>query len=176
MTLSNNIALILCLNPVTDSTPTDDPIVSPNGSPIIGTEETLTACALATFRWEDGRVAYDYAGETECDWDNQRTLTTSDGKELLRDENGVIWPSSQCMPLSHWQARRGPLDTYVFCYRKEYTPEHYLAYCAEADHEPTPNGWHDWVLEDIAEDVGALPGDGLMNYVQQIPAASKAPG
>jgi hypothetical protein len=157
---------------MTDSTPSDDAIVSPTGSRIVGTEEKLTACALARFDWDGDRAIYDHVGETECDWDSQRTATSPNGETLVRDTDGTTWPITQCMPRSHWQTRRGQLDTYVFTFRREYTPEQYLTCCTENDLEPTPDGWHDWVLADIAEDVCALPDDGLMNYVQRVPTAT----
>ena len=64
---------------------------SPIGSMIRGTLETITGCALISFN-DDG--SWDYDGETDVWWDEQRTLT-KDGEDLFVDEAGYSWKASE---------------------------------------------------------------------------------
>lgn len=58
-------------------------------SPIKGTLETLSGCALFSEvkRKSDGSISYEYVGETEVFWDEQRTVTGDEGVIYL-DEKG----------------------------------------------------------------------------------------
>ena len=80
-------------------------LVAPNGSPIIGTWETLKATALAdTFKvQDDGSLAPEYEGESEMDWDSQawddEPVEGERGPDehMVVAEDGEVWPLSKCI-------------------------------------------------------------------------------
>ena len=59
------------------------------GKKILGTEEKLLACALIkrVVRLPDGKLEYDFDGETKVFWDGQMTSTTFDGLIEFVDED-----------------------------------------------------------------------------------------
>lgn len=71
---------------------------SPNGTPIIGTLETITARAeisADTFaRNADGSIVFEYEGETEVFWDDQETVRRN-GEVIYLDEDGGEWTAAQ---------------------------------------------------------------------------------
>lgn len=69
--------------------------VSPTGSPIIGTLETIIGRANAVEYSETG--APDYDGGTEVYWDEQKTVERN-GSPVYLDENGGEWAFSQLVP------------------------------------------------------------------------------
>lgn len=72
-------------------------LVAPNGSPIIGTADTIPGTALAdTYDVEpDGSLTPNYVGETDVYWDGQTTNTDANGETLYVAEDGNEWPESQ---------------------------------------------------------------------------------
>lgn len=66
--------------------------VSPTGSPIIGTKELIPGVALVASISETGEPEYE--GETDVDWDGQRTVKR-DGKILFVDDDGEQWTFDQ---------------------------------------------------------------------------------
>lgn len=71
-------------------------VTSPTGSKIIGTYDTIQATALVYgFRsGPNGLLEYEYAGETEVDWDSQETIM-KDGERTFVDGEGNVWRESQ---------------------------------------------------------------------------------
>lgn len=80
------------LGPAYASEPQIVALQAPDGTPIVGTFERLTGCAHLTdlVRHPDGKITYEYTGNTEVHWDDQETATHL-GNELFVDENGNIW-------------------------------------------------------------------------------------
>jgi hypothetical protein len=77
--------------------------IAPNGSPITGTLETVSAVAEISefsFRWNDDhtRVEFEYGGWTEVDWNGQESVVR-DGGLVFVDEEGVSWPESMIVLL-----------------------------------------------------------------------------
>jgi hypothetical protein len=72
---------------------------SQKGIEIIGTAETVAATALVV-GWtkdSDGSMQPEYSGSTDVDWNAQVTDTDADGSIMLVDEDGNVWPASQCV-------------------------------------------------------------------------------
>ena len=71
-------------------------LVAPDGSIIMGTLDTIQACALIerARRKADGTLDFDWAGETKVYWDTQAPQTL-EGRTLLMDESGRAWPEDQ---------------------------------------------------------------------------------
>jgi hypothetical protein len=71
---------------------------APNGLRILGTKEIISGRAEISDgsykRDADGNLTYDYAGETEIFWDEQKTVE-QDGKEVFLDEDGGEWTADQ---------------------------------------------------------------------------------
>jgi hypothetical protein len=65
-------------------------LVGPDGAAIIGTLETVRGVAGieagSVRRAADGGIAFDYAGETDIWWDEQKTVLR-DGERVFVDEN-----------------------------------------------------------------------------------------
>ena len=75
-------------------------LVTSHGVAVVGTLETIPGCARITDgsarRDASGRIAFDYAGDTEVWWDNQITETDAMSNErLFVDENGDTLPESE---------------------------------------------------------------------------------
>lgn len=68
---------------------------SPNGSPIVGTYDTIQALARATEFSENGEP--EYTGDTEVFWDTQETITRDDHIVYL-DDDGDEWLFSDLVP------------------------------------------------------------------------------
>ena len=69
--------------------------VSPEGNPIIGTLEFVEGVALADITVSDnGELNLEYSGETEVDWDSQRTKT-EEGERLFVCSRRKVWRESQ---------------------------------------------------------------------------------
>ena len=69
--------------------------ISPEGNPIIGTLEFVEGVARADITIGDnGELNVEYSGETEVDWDSQRT-TTEDGERLFVCSRRKLWRESQ---------------------------------------------------------------------------------
>ena len=72
---------------------------SPKGTEIISTAETIAATALVV-GWtkdSDGNMQAEYSGSTDVDWNAQVTDTDANGSTMLLDEDGNVWPASQCV-------------------------------------------------------------------------------
>lgn len=73
-------------------------LVSPTGVPITGTYETCPGLAaianIALGTRDGGRFEFDYAGDTEMFWDDQRTIRRN-GERVFLDANGAEWLESQ---------------------------------------------------------------------------------
>ncbi len=71
--------------------------LSPKGTRILGTLEELTARAeIASFtRGPDGKIEWDYEGDTEVFWDGQMTVKDKQGREIFLDANGDEWALDQ---------------------------------------------------------------------------------
>jgi hypothetical protein len=68
----------------------------PHGHEIQGTLETVQGCALAWFyRDQDGKIAFEYEGETEIFWDTQMSLHR-DSKPLFLCTAGDEWTEDEC--------------------------------------------------------------------------------
>lgn len=69
-------------------------VKSPTGVPIVGTAESLLATAhIQGFsRDKNGKLAFDYAGDSNIHWDTQETKKDKNGQTLFEDENGDEWP------------------------------------------------------------------------------------
>ena len=70
----------------------------PTGYEIAGTLDVVDATATilpSTFRKDaDGRLDFEYAGESEVDWDTQRTKTRNT-RRLFIDEEGGVWTEDE---------------------------------------------------------------------------------
>lgn len=66
--------------------------LSPSGSPIIGTSDTVSCRAEIVGIEDDGTPEYE--GDTEVFWDEQETKER-DGKILFMDEDGYEWTFDQ---------------------------------------------------------------------------------
>lgn len=76
--------------------PTYD-MVSPNGDEIIGTFESIRGHAKigrCEGRDKDGKLIFDWEGETVIWWDEQRTIE-EDGERLFVDANYNLWKESE---------------------------------------------------------------------------------
>lgn len=60
------------------------------GELAVATIETLPGRALLNLE-EDGTA--EYAGETEIDWNGQKSVRDKDGNRILCCDNGHEWPS-----------------------------------------------------------------------------------
>jgi len=71
---------------------------APNGSPIMGTLEVVSARAEITDdsfeRDKDGNVTFDWLGATTVFWDDQETVIRDD-KPVFLAEDGTEWTSDQ---------------------------------------------------------------------------------
>lgn len=70
---------------------------SPSGVRITGTADRVLATAWIGGGWEkkdDGTFEFEYAGESELDWDSQQTITRK-GKRVFVDENWNEWTEDQ---------------------------------------------------------------------------------
>lgn len=65
---------------------------APDGAPIVGTAETLTATSTIFGIKPDGTPEYD--GSTEINWDDQKTVRR-DGKIIFEDDKGREWTFDQ---------------------------------------------------------------------------------
>jgi hypothetical protein len=79
--------------------------VSPEGDEIIGTLEIVegTSCADVSLS-KNGRLKVDYCGETDVDWNSQRTKTDN-GERLFVCSRHKVWRESQVLEAT--KARRG---------------------------------------------------------------------
>jgi hypothetical protein len=69
--------------------------VSPEGNPIIGTLEFVEGVARADITIGDnGGLNVEYSGETEVDWESQRTKTEN-GERLFVCSRRKLWRESQ---------------------------------------------------------------------------------
>ena len=69
--------------------------LSPEGNEIIGTLESVQGTARAAVEFtSDGKLAVEYSGETEMDWDSQRAKT-EDGERLFVCSQRKLWRESQ---------------------------------------------------------------------------------
>ena len=69
-------------------------LTSPTGRPIIGTLERLYGVAIIdSIRLDDdGRIDFDYMGDTKIDWNQQRTVTRGPLKaRVFVDDSGQEW-------------------------------------------------------------------------------------
>ena len=67
---------------------------APNGQRIIGTADLVMATAIIKGFDDTGDVVH--MGESEVDWDSQKTRTRN-GKPLYVCENGEEWTLDQCV-------------------------------------------------------------------------------
>lgn len=71
--------------------------LSPTGSPIRGTLETISGTAhieeFGWFRESDGSLGFEYDGYADIDWNSQETVKTIGDKAwaVFIDENGDQW-------------------------------------------------------------------------------------
>ncbi|OCP21950.1 MULTISPECIES: hypothetical protein [unclassified Ensifer] len=70
---------------------------APTGAMIIGTAETVPACALINGIAADGTP--DFAGETKCYWDGQLTNRGAEGKPMFQCDDGQEWTFDQLTPI-----------------------------------------------------------------------------
>lgn len=72
-------------------------LYAPNGSPIIGTADTILATpqALSFERLPDGSIEVEWSGETEVHWDSQTTNKDERGFDIFVAEDGTEWPEDQ---------------------------------------------------------------------------------
>ena len=71
-------------------------LVAPNGLQIQGTLERVHGAGLMTnIRLEDGKIAFDYGGETKMWWEEQLQAVDDKGESLFVDTQGNEWPESQ---------------------------------------------------------------------------------
>ena len=88
-------------------------LIAPNGMEIRGTLERLTGVALASVtRDKNGAVCIEHLGETEIEWDEQKT-EFRDGKEVLVDEEGNEWTSDQLVEAEERVCRECGKDMFV---------------------------------------------------------------
>ncbi len=68
--------------------------LSPEGNEIIGTLESVQGTARAAVEFtSDGKLAVEYSGETEMDWDSQQAKT-EDGERLFVCSQRKLWRES----------------------------------------------------------------------------------
>lgn len=69
---------------------------SPKGCKIVGTLETVEGVAcFVDGKIVNGKIEFEYDGETEIDWDSQKPMLTDDTKErIFVDELGCCWSES----------------------------------------------------------------------------------
>ncbi|MGH7972625.1 MAG: hypothetical protein ACREIC_28260 [Limisphaerales bacterium] len=73
---------------------------SPEGNEIIGTLDFIDGTALAEVKIDtDGKLMLEYCGETQVDWDSQRTKT-EDGERLFVCSEHKVWRESQIVSAS----------------------------------------------------------------------------
>lgn len=84
--------------------------VSPTGSEIVGTSDSLLATALISDINEDGTP--EYIGESEIHWDTQET-ETRDGKILFVDDDGEEWTFDQLKQMDESDEDEGGGDDEV---------------------------------------------------------------
>ena len=71
--------------------------ISPEGNPIIGTIEFVEGVARADVTIGDnGELNVEYSGETEVDWNSQRTKT-EEGERLFVCSRRKLWRESEVM-------------------------------------------------------------------------------
>lgn len=75
-------------------------LVAPNGKEITGTVDDIPGCEAGIVnegvtRNADGEFVFDYSGDTEVNWDGQKTCRDERGKRLFYDEDGNVWPEDQ---------------------------------------------------------------------------------
>lgn len=75
--------------------PGERTFVSPSGSPIVGTVELLTGVSMLSGIDKNGEP--DYAGDTEIDWNAQRSVRNH-GRRVYVDENGDHWTLDSFAP------------------------------------------------------------------------------
>lgn len=69
--------------------------IAPEDNPIIGTLEFVEGVALAdTTIGDNGELNVGYSGETEVDWNSQRTKT-EEGERLFVCSRHKLWRESQ---------------------------------------------------------------------------------
>jgi hypothetical protein len=74
--------------------------VSPEGNPIIGTMEFVEGVALADITISDnGELNMEYSGETEVDWNSQRTKT-EEGERLFVCSGRKLWRESHVVQVT----------------------------------------------------------------------------
>ena len=72
--------------------------VSPEGDPIIGTTNFVEGVARADVTIGDkGELNVEYSGETEVDWNSQRTKI-EEGERLFVCSRHKLWRESQVVP------------------------------------------------------------------------------
>lgn len=67
---------------------------------LVGTTERITATALTSgyvSREQDGSVAFDYAGQSDIDWNCQRQVKNTRDKGLWTDGHGNDFPEDACV-------------------------------------------------------------------------------
>jgi len=71
--------------------------VSPQGKEVCGTDETIKGQAFInpeTLTLKDGKLVFEYGGETDISWDTQ-TSVIENGERVFVDEEGNTFPESQ---------------------------------------------------------------------------------
>lgn len=73
-------------------------LYAPNGVKIAGPLEAVQGVAdiinRGVKRDADGTFEFEYAGETNLDWDSQATVLDADGRRQFLDEEGNLWAES----------------------------------------------------------------------------------
>ncbi|MGA2107228.1 MAG: hypothetical protein ABSH25_06255 [Syntrophorhabdales bacterium] len=76
--------------------------IAPNGLEIEGTLETLMGRANITFCKPDvvaleqeGKLSFDWDGDTEIFWDEQKTVRDHKGRRIFLDSEGNQWTADQ---------------------------------------------------------------------------------
>jgi hypothetical protein len=63
---------------------------------IIGTLEVIEGTALIQdARIQDGKIVFEYDGETKVDWDSQKSKLNEDGKVQFVDSEGNYWSEDE---------------------------------------------------------------------------------
>jgi hypothetical protein len=69
---------------------------SPRGNEIIGTYENLNGCSkFMDAKIVDGKIVFDYTGDTEVYWDAQKTNRDESGKRIFVDEKGFMFSEDE---------------------------------------------------------------------------------
>jgi hypothetical protein len=73
-------------------------LFSPKGLRIVGTAEVIQAVAIVdSFEKRDNGTLYlNYAGETDVNWNSQKTKTNQRGSKMVVDEGGFKWSEKEC--------------------------------------------------------------------------------